>query len=300
MFTSPPGAHCAAMCAATPHRSSPTCGNTPGTKTTTTSKLTKLLMRPSPRAAGKSFSSPCPLSLDALPVLFPEEATLDFTFLGLKNPRKDQYKIKDVKDGFHRSWRPTQTCGFSFLAASVMVGHVRDVLLIKGNSLILRDLKPSLLTPPQGSAKVHRHGRGGRMSPSCPAAKGQSKSLGRSSRRCVGGRSGVRPHGRHGPSRAQRVCAVLDPQPGSRPRGRHGILRPLVLLLHLRLRVHKQRASDGAHEGSRGGHHQHHPEQAAAAGGSSAAPPRGWVRPPTSSKDASQPQWPPYLKLMCF
>lgn len=54
-FPPPPlsGALCAAMCAVTRHRSNPTCGSTPETRTTTTSRLTKPLTRQSPRAAGK-------------------------------------------------------------------------------------------------------------------------------------------------------------------------------------------------------------------------------------------------------
>lgn len=75
-----PGAHCAATCAATRRHSNPTCGNTPETKTTTTSKLTELLMRPSRRAAGESSSNrpfptvPCP------PRLSPDSTTKKESF----------------------------------------------------------------------------------------------------------------------------------------------------------------------------------------------------------------------------
>lgn len=60
-------------------------------------------------------------------------------------------------------------------------------------------------------------------------------------------------------------CAL--PGPGPSRWLCHGILRAPVLLLHLRLRVHQQRATDGSHEGARGRPHQHHPEQGAAADG---------------------------------
>lgn len=65
------------------------------------------------------------------------------------------------------------------------------------------------------------------------------------------------------------------PAPPARPR--HGVLCAPVLLLHLRLRVHQQRATDGAHEGARGRHHQHHPEQRAAAVRSTSKPPNSRV-----------------------
>lgn len=56
LSSSLPGALCVAMCAVIRRHSSPTCGSTPETRTTTMSKLTKPLMRPSPRAAGKRIS----------------------------------------------------------------------------------------------------------------------------------------------------------------------------------------------------------------------------------------------------
>lgn len=52
-----PGALCAVTCAVIPHRWSLTCGSTPETRTTTTSKLTKPLMRQSLKAAGENMNS---------------------------------------------------------------------------------------------------------------------------------------------------------------------------------------------------------------------------------------------------
>lgn len=126
------------------------------------------------------------------------------------------------------------------------------------------------------------------MSSSGPAVQGQSESLGRSGRRVrwsVCGQFRVCGSRPHRPFRALNPPPV--PEPGSRFRAWYGILRSLVLLLHLRLRVHQQRTFDGAHEGSRGRHHQHHPEQGAAAAAAADWSSGSRVRSPTSFKDAS-------------
>lgn len=192
-----------------------------------------------------------------------------------------------------------------------------QLLSIKCNCLRVRwGLNPSRFPlsdsvyPPQSSTEVCSRERGGWMSSSSPVTKGQSQSLSWSSRgvhRSVRGQLGVCAP-RHGRAfRARHVCAVLNPHPvpGSRSCTWNGILRPLVLLLHLWLRVHKQRTFDGAHEGSWGGHHQHHPEQGAAA--EERRSPGSRLRLPTFFKYASVAFALPtsfsmtlYLKMMCF
>lgn len=129
---------------------------------------------------------------------------------------------------------------------------------------------------PQSSSEVGGGaGAGGRAPRGGSALYGQSPGpggAGDSQRGC--GRLGGLPHGHltearrlpkppgEGPRAAPEPAAHQpDPRSGPPP----GILRAPVLLLHLRLRVHQQRAADGAHEGTRGGHNQHHPQQGAAA-----------------------------------
>lgn len=58
------GALCVATFAVTRHRLNPTCGSTPETRTTITSRLTKPLTRQSPRAAGKHIN--CSLGVSVL------------------------------------------------------------------------------------------------------------------------------------------------------------------------------------------------------------------------------------------
>lgn len=211
------------------------------------------------------------------------------------NNKRCQWHCSPVKDGFK------QNVWFLFWTW-FKKKKKKNLLSIKYNCLRVRlDLKLSWFPfsdwvyPPQGSAKVCSHGRGGRVSSSGSAVKGQSESLGRSRcgvRRSVCGQFKVCAPGRHGPFRTQCVWARLNPrpvpEPGSCSRTWYGILRSLVLLLHLWLRVHKQRTFDGAHEGSRGRHHQYHPEQGAAADWSSGSrTPVSRVRPLTCFRDAS-------------